>query len=148
MFVMEHVPWTAGKPVEKLVDRTLLFAVVGLVPGKVSMASFRSGTDGHQFMPRDRSSVYRKLPVSLVHHLVLDRFVHPLEGHGVLTYTHDAVEATKTVEAGKAQFAIILGQTPIETIKAIADAGDKMPGKSTYFFPKLPTGLVLNSLED
>jgi len=35
----------------------------------------------------------------------------------------------------------------VTTIKAIADANDKMPGKSTYFYPKLPTGLVINRLD-
>jgi len=148
MFVVKHLPCPVDRPIEKLVDNNVLFAVVGLIPGKVSLARFKPGTDSHQFMPRDRSPAYRKLPVSLVHHLVLDRFVRPLEGHGIVTYTHDAVEAAESVETGKAQFAVILGQTPVETIKAIADAGDKMPGKSTYFFPKLPTGLVFNSLED
>jgi uncharacterized protein (DUF1015 family) len=44
--------------------------------------------------------------------------------------------------------AVLLPPTDPATIKDIADAGDRMPGKSTYFYPKLPTGIVLHSLED
>jgi uncharacterized protein (DUF1015 family) len=37
--------------------------------------------------------------------------------------------------------------TPVEQVHAVAEAGEQMPPKSTYFYPKVPTGLVLNPLE-
>jgi uncharacterized protein (DUF1015 family) len=43
---------------------------------------------------------------------------------------------------GEYQLAILLRPVRAETIKAIADAGDRMPRKSTYFYPKAPSGLV------
>ncbi|MBI2851142.1 MAG: DUF1015 family protein, partial [Chloroflexi bacterium] len=47
---------------------------------------------------------------------------------------------------GDCQLAILLSPVKPETIKAVADAGDRMPAKSTYFYPKAPAGLVFNRL--
>ena len=41
-----------------------------------------------------------------------------------------------------------MGPTPVTRIRAVAEAGEYMPPKSTYFFPKIPTGILLNPLED
>ena len=56
-------------------------------------------------------------------------------------------EALSTVESDKMQCAFILNPTRVEEIGAVAAAGEKMPQKSTYFYPKLITGLVMNNLE-
>ena len=61
-----------------------------------------------------------------------------------LSYTRDAEEAVRTVREGKAQCAFLINPTRVEQIRAVADAGGKMPQKSTYFYPKLITGLVMN----
>ena len=47
------------------------------------------------------------------------------------------------VDGGQFQFAVLLDHIPARTIKAVADANDRMPRKSTFFYPKLPTGLVM-----
>ena len=49
---------------------------------------------------------------------------------------------------GEYQITFLLRPVKAETIKAIADAGERMPRKSTYFYPKAPAGLVVNSLAD
>ena len=51
------------------------------------------------------------------------------------------------VESDEMQCAFILNPTRVEEIGAVAAAGEKMPQKSTYFYPKLITGLVMNNLE-
>jgi len=51
------------------------------------------------------------------------------------------------VEKGEYQLALLMNPIPVAMIKTIADSNDKMPGKSTYFYPELPTGLVINCLE-
>ncbi len=64
-----------------------------------------------------------------------------------LTYVKDAAEAARLVEAGEAAHAFLLnGPRPAEVV-AVADAGETMPQKSTYFAPKLPTGLVILPLD-
>ncbi len=65
-----------------------------------------------------------------------------------LTYTRDAAEARRRVAMGEASAAILVRPTPLEQMAEVANAGDVMPQKSTYFYPKLLTGLVFNPLED
>ena len=64
-----------------------------------------------------------------------------------LRYSPDASEAIRQVEAGEADVAILVRPVRVAEICAVADAGDRMPPKSTYFHPKPVTGLVLNPLD-
>ena len=50
------------------------------------------------------------------------------------------------VQQGGAAVAVLLNPTKVEQVFAVADAGDAMPPKSTYFVPKVPSGLVLRPL--
>ena len=52
------------------------------------------------------------------------------------------------MQSGEAQCAFLLNPTRVEEIRDVAAAGEKMPQKSTYFYPKLITGLVMNQLAD
>ncbi len=120
-------------------------AVLGLELGKITLLKLRPGVNLSEFMPEDRSEVYRKLSISLFQHLILEKLIGPL-AIGSITYT-PGVEITQSrVEKGEYQLAFLLSPIPLSKIKAIADANDRMPGKSTYFYPKLPTGLIINSL--
>jgi len=67
------------------------------------------------------------------------------EGH--LTYTHDAETALRAIDEG-AHAVFLMNPPRIEDVQAVCLAGETMPEKSTYFFPKLPTGLVFRPLED
>lgn len=69
-----------------------------------------------------------------------------LTAQGRLSYTHDAQTAIREVEQGSAGVAFILRATPAEQVLAVAAAGDFMPPKSTYFYPKAATGLVFDPL--
>lgn len=64
-----------------------------------------------------------------------------------LSFTQDAAEAEKRVDSGEAAVAILLRPTGIDQITAVAEAGEKMPQKSTYFWPKPRTGLIINKLD-
>jgi uncharacterized protein (DUF1015 family) len=66
---------------------------------------------------------------------------------GAVAYTKSAAEAVAAVEAGEADAAFLLEGTPVASIAAVARAGDVMPQKSTYFYPKALTGLVINPHE-
>lgn len=63
-----------------------------------------------------------------------------------LSYCSDTGEAVRRVTSGEADAAFLLRPTPVDQVRAVAEAGETMPPKSTYFFPKLPTGIVLNPL--
>ena len=59
-------------------------------------------------------------------------------------YTKDDDEALDLVSRGTAEAALLLNPTKVEEIRAVAAAGERMPHKSTYFYPKPLTGLVMN----
>ena len=63
-----------------------------------------------------------------------------------LTYVKLEKEAVDAVRKGEAQCAFLLNPTRVTEIRDVAAAGEKMPQKSTYFYPKLITGLVMNEL--
>lgn len=99
----------------------------------------------------EKSEASRELDVSVLHTLVLERILgidkENMANQKNLTYTRSLSEALESVKAGSSQCAFILNPTRVEEIGAVAAAGEKMPQKSTYFYPKLITGLVMNNLE-
>jgi uncharacterized protein (DUF1015 family) len=64
-----------------------------------------------------------------------------------ISYSYDRQEGLDCVLRQECQLAFFLKSVKPSLIKAVADAGDKMPRKSTYFYPKAPAGLVENTLE-
>src|SRR5438094_725282 len=60
-----------------------------------------------------------------------------------VAYTPDPRAAFDAVRAGKAAAAVLLNPTKVDEVFAVADAGEVMPPKSTYFAPKVPSGIVL-----
>ena len=65
-----------------------------------------------------------------------------------LAYTRDEADARERVRRGEAAAAILVRPTRLDQMAEVASAGDVMPQKSTYFYPKLLTGMVFNPLED
>ena len=82
---------------------------------------------------------------------VLDeQVIRPLLGDAMsrhLDYSHDAEGAAEMVAAGAQQLAFLLKPFPMDAFEAIVGGGQRLPSKSTFFYPKLPTGLVINRLD-
>jgi uncharacterized protein (DUF1015 family) len=72
----------------------------------------------------------------------------PIGEGGAIAITSDAHEAWQEVQAGHYPAAFLLNPVPVEKVLAVADAGQRMPPKTTFFHPKLATGLVINRLDD
>lgn len=96
------------------------------------------------------SDWYRRLDTAILEALMLkgalgmsDDDISHLNG---LWYSSDADEAREFVRSGSFELGFFLRATPIEQIRGIAAAGENMPPKSTYFYPKIPTGMVFNPL--
>jgi uncharacterized protein (DUF1015 family) len=68
-------------------------------------------------------------------------------GHEGISYTPDADEAVRRVRDGEAEVAYLLGPTPVDTVFEVARRGAVMPQKSTYFYPKLVSGLLFQPLD-
>lgn len=80
-----------------------------------------------------------------------DRLVLPLlvrGGDAKVAYSSSAGEVVSRIAAGAASAGVLLSPPTVEQVLAVADAGAAMPQKSTYFFPKVPSGLVMLNLAD
>jgi len=99
----------------------------------------------------DRSDDYKRLDVTILHEAILDRLLgidaQALEEQRNVTYTVDATVGFGEVSAGSEQLFFYLNATSPEEVVRVADHGEKMPQKSTDFYPKLLTGLVLTKME-
>jgi uncharacterized protein (DUF1015 family) len=120
--------------------------ILGLEPGKVVALKLRQPIALEEIMPEGHSEAYKRLDISIIQHLVIDSLM-ALDKSCSIIYTPNAVEARRLIESGEYQLALLMNPIAAATIKTIANSDDKMPGKSTYFYPKLPTGLVINRLE-
>lgn len=100
----------------------------------------------------EMSDAYCGLDVSVLHSLVLERIFgidkENMANQKNLTYTRSRQEAIEAVDMGSANCSFILNPTKVTEIRDVALASEKMPQKSTYFYPKLITGLVMNKFSD
>ncbi len=99
-----------------------------------------------------RPEPYRRLDTAVLEAVLLkgalgmtDDDVSHLRGMG---YARDDEEAWQLVDSAQFDAAFFMRATPVEEVREVAAAGESMPPKSTYFFPKLLTGMVFNPLVD
>jgi uncharacterized protein (DUF1015 family) len=98
------------------------------------------------FLGEDRGPSWRDLDVALLHRGIIERLLGIAEGT-VFEYEKSVSGAMKAAREG-GKLAFILQPTRADQICACADAKEPMPQKSTYFFPKLPSGAVIHRLKD
>ncbi len=90
-----------------------------------------------------KSADWRKLDVSILHKLILEKLlgIEKVEDH--IKYTRSNDEAVEKIDKGEAQLTFLLNTTKLEELKKVTSHKERMPQKSTYFYPKLLTGLVV-----
>lgn len=93
-----------------------------------------------------QSNAVRDLDVARIESMVVKEVLGAGTTTPIVRYVADAKEALGMVQHGGAAVAVLLNPTKVEQVFAVADAGDVMPPKSTYFVPKVPSGLVLRPL--
>lgn len=102
----------------------------------------------HRQLPAGLHPSLQKLDVTVLHEFLLakelgiDQNALARETH--LSYTPDARKVAAEVTAGRQQLGCLLRPTLVEQVQEVSNAGQVMPQKSTYFYPKLPTGIVFN----
>lgn len=116
----------------------------GLKKDKLLSLSLRDAESVKSMFPAFHSETYQTLDVSIVDHVILEELLGITQDKmgSFLNWLHDPVAAVSKVQAGEYQLGIIVNPVKPEAIKAIADIGDRMPKKSTYFYPKVPAGLI------
>jgi uncharacterized protein (DUF1015 family) len=98
----------------------------------------------------DHAPPYRRLDTAVLEALVIkgalgmtEDDIDHLNGLG---YARDFAQALALIESGTYDAAFFMAPTPVRRVQEVAAAGESMPPKSTYFFPKVPTGLLFNPL--
>jgi len=122
--------------------------IVGLTERRLLGLRLRDSAMIDRMIPYFHTELYKGLEVSIVDHVILENLLglKSEREKASLNYTYDKQDAVQRVLDGEYQLAFLLSPVKPEIFKAIADAGDRMPRKSTYFYPKLPAGLILNLL--
>ena len=114
------------------------------------LLTLRNEADMDALLP-SKSPAYRRLDVSILHHLIIDRLLGiKMETHKLglnIEYIKDAAEADKRVHDDAVELVFFMNPTKVQEVKDVATVGERMPQKATYFFPKLLTGLVIHKLD-
>jgi uncharacterized protein (DUF1015 family) len=96
------------------------------------------------------SAAWNELDVAVAQQLLLNDLLglstDDIAAGKCIRYSHDNEEVLQALESGNAQAIILLNGIPLRQVSAVAQADDRMPPKSTYLYPKLVTGLVMNPL--
>jgi len=133
LFEMEAVPVKQYEYALNLMRQSAC-AVMGLEPGEFLLLRLRQ--DAH-------NKTHVSLLIRLLHREVLDGLVN----NSSVDYSSDTREAIGKVLSREYQLAFLLNPPSVEEIKAASDCGERMPHKSTFFYPKPPTGLVIRRLQ-
>jgi uncharacterized protein (DUF1015 family) len=139
---------TAGN-VEALVARMAeagrsgpVFGAIGLQAGRLHLVTPRNLEAAIARTPEGHADAWRSLDVTLLAYAVL-----PALGYDgapeLIGYSEDARHALAAVEGGGFDVAWLVNPTTVEQVIAVAEASDRMPRKSTFFYPKLATGVVM-----
>jgi uncharacterized protein (DUF1015 family) len=99
-------------------------------------------------MPSDKSDAWRSLDLAVLSSAILEGVlgIRPETALDHVSYTSSALQAMRDVDNGKVQMAFLVEPSTVQDLMTIADAGDRMPPKSTFFWPKVPAGLVIHDL--
>ena len=119
--------------------------------GRLLLAHGRSVEAIGEAMPSGLSEASQRLDALVLTELVLA----PLFGidaaaltAGAVTFTEDASEAYLETVEGPYEVAFLVNGTPVRQVIEVADAGEVMPQKTTFFYPKLATGMVFSLLDE
>ena len=141
---------TVMETMEKRADHAHVFGM--RVKGEHSyyLLTLRDPADMERIIP-DKSPAYRQLDVSILHHLIIDRLLGVrMETHKLglnIEYIKSADDAVKRVADDTAEVIFLMNPTKVTEVRDVAAAGERMPQKATYFYPKLLSGLVMYKLD-
>jgi uncharacterized protein (DUF1015 family) len=122
----------------------------GLYDGRYALLMLRDTTVMESLAP-ERTPAWRELDVAVLHKLILEEIMGVNTGHGhtddAITYLRDVNAGYDAVDGNNANYLFVLNPTRMEQVNACTQAGEKMPQKSTDFYPKMVSGLVAMSLD-
>ena len=104
----------------------------------------------HSLVAAGHSPEYARLDVAILHRVVIEQIlgIQPTgQADDSIHYTRDEAAALEAVASGEAHLALFQNPPRVEQVQAVALAGERMPQKSTFFYPKVLSGLVINPLD-
>ena len=121
--------------------------IIGLYNKKYYALTLKDERVMDEVVRQAKPAEWKRLDVTILHFLILEYLLKASEAEGEIAYTKNADEAIKLVDTGQFQTAFFLNPTQISQVKSIASQKEMMPQKSTYFYPKLLSGLVMRKIE-
>jgi uncharacterized protein (DUF1015 family) len=119
-------------------------------PGRYWVLTSKQGSGWEKLLPTGRSEEWKKLDVVVLHQVVIQHLLgiseEKVTSQENIRYLRDPEDGLKAVDSGDAQLLLLVNATRISQVKAVASQMEKMPQKSTDFFPKLIAGLVMSPL--
>jgi uncharacterized protein (DUF1015 family) len=110
----------------------------------------KKGSGWEKLLPQERSEDWRQLDVVVLHQVLIQHLLgipeEKVTAQTNIRYLRDPKEGIEAVDSGEAQLLLLVNPTRVSQVKAVASKMEKMPQKSTDFYPKLITGLVANPL--
>ena len=137
--------WAVSRLSEHM-GKSSAFLLVTAADRKVRLITLKDGAD-LSGLPLPAHETLRALDSSILHGVVLEGVLGlPACARDTLDFVRDAGDAVTRTLGGEHEAAFLLNPTPMWQVQAVADAGLTMPQKSTWFHPKIPSGLVLRPM--
>jgi uncharacterized protein (DUF1015 family) len=115
--------------------------------GRYYVLVLRDSVQIERWIPEPRSPAWKHLDVTIAHRILLEQIVglsaEAAEVGANLRYHRDPALAIANVDTGQGSFVVLLNPTRIDQVRACAEQGERMPQKSTDFYPKLVSGLTM-----
>jgi uncharacterized protein (DUF1015 family) len=120
--------------------------------GRVAILTLRGDADlDHHPTLGAKPPVLRKTDVTVLHSGILEHVLgitpEAQAAKTNLAYPQDAGAALKSLRDGWGNVLFVMNATPVAQVRAVAESGEVMPQKSTFFYPKVPTGLAIHTLD-
>jgi len=153
-FVVEHLPkgTAATLATQKMSGAKRPTFAVAHPDGRIALLSLREDVDltSHPTLGAC-PEVLRRTDVAVLHQGILEHLLGiTAEMQAAKTniwYPQDAAAALASLRGGKGQLLFLMNATPVRQVRDVAEAGEVMPQKSTFFYPKVPTGLAIHTLD-
>lgn len=112
--------------------------------GKFYLLALKKNLSPEVLIESDKTPSLKRLDVTILHEVIINKILCIKNPESSIKYVRNELDASKLVESGFYKIAFFLRPTKVTQMKKIAEKGEMMPQKSTYFYPKLLTGLVIN----
>jgi uncharacterized protein (DUF1015 family) len=120
------------------------------MPGRRLILRVRNPYAVADTMPPESPVSWRSLDAAVLEAVILHGILgmgqQEASANGSLEFTHEGSEAVRLVDSSEYDAAFLLSPANVDTVLSMADADERMPQKSTYFYPKVPAGLIMNLL--